>query len=103
MEAPASLGSMVAGLLGMLGFVLAFTFSITSGQHDGRKRQVIEEANAVGTAYLRADLLAPEYGDEIKRLLPDYVDLRLQKVTVDNYKEMLDLSEEIHKMLWTGV
>ena len=103
MEAPASLGSMVAGLLGMLGFVLAFTFSIASGQHDARKMQVIEEANAVGTAYLRADLLEPEYGDEIKRLLRDYVDLRLQKVTVDNYLEILGMSEEIHELLWTRV
>ena len=102
-EAPASLGSMVAGLLGMLGFVLAFTFSIASGQHDARKMQVIDEANAVGTAYLRADLLDPQHGDEIERLLRDYVDLRLQKVTVDNYRDLLDRSEEIHELLWARV
>jgi hypothetical protein len=99
-EAPASLGSMVAGLLGMLGFVLAFTFSIASGQHDMRKARVLEEANAVGTAYLRADLLEPQYSEEIKRLLREYVDLRLQKVTAENYRDILERSEQIHDLLW---
>jgi hypothetical protein len=102
-EAPASLGSMVAGLLGMLGFVLAFTFSIASGHHDMRKSRVLEEANAIGTAYLRAELLEPEYGGEIKRLLREYVDLRLQTVTVENYREILDQSEQIHNRLWVEV
>ena len=41
-EAPASLGSIVAGLLGMLAFVLAFTFSIASGHHDLRKLRELE-------------------------------------------------------------
>jgi len=99
-EAPASLGSMVAGLLGMLGFVLAFTFSIASGHHDMRKARVLEEANAVGTAYLRAELVEPPYREEIKHLLRDYVDLRLQTVTVENYKDLLNESEQIHDLLW---
>jgi hypothetical protein len=102
-EAPAALGSMVAGLLGMLGFVLAFTFSIASGQHDMRKARVLEEANAVGTAYLRADLLEPRYGREIKRLLREYVDLRLQQVTAENYRSILARSEQIHDLLWAQV
>lgn len=102
-EAPASLGSMVAGLLGMLGFVLAFTFSIASAQHDTRKMRVIEEANAVGTAYLRADLLETHYGDAIKSQLRDYVNLRLQTVTVENYRDILDQSEQIHNRLWAQV
>jgi len=102
-EAPASLGSIVAGLLGMLAFVLGFTFSIVSGHHDLRKMRVLEEANAVGTAHLRSDLIQPEYGEEVKRLLKDYVDLRLQKVTVENYASILGRSEEIHDLLWAQV
>ncbi len=102
-EAPASLGSMVAGLLGMLGFVLAFTFSIASSHHDTRKMRVLEEANAIGTAYLRADLLEPSYREEIKDLLRKYVDLRLQTVTPENYREILERSEQIHVLLWAQV
>jgi len=102
-EAPASLGSMVTGLLGMMAFVLAFTFSIASGHHDVRKTRVLEEANAIGTAYLRADLLQAQYGNAIKGLLRDYVDLRLQTVTVDNYQAILERSEQIHSLLWSQV
>jgi hypothetical protein len=68
-EAPAFLGSMVGGPLGMLAFVLAFTFSIASSHHDLRKARVLEKSNAIGTAYLRADLLTPLYGDALKREL----------------------------------
>lgn len=41
-EAPASLGSMVGGLLAMLAFVLAFSFSMAATQHDLRKTNVLE-------------------------------------------------------------
>ena len=102
-EAPASLGSMVGGLLGMLAIVLAFTFSIASAHHDLRKARVLEEANAIGTAYLRADLLQPQYGREIRRLLREYVDVRLQQVTVGNYAAILARSAEIHDLLWSQV
>jgi hypothetical protein len=101
-EAPA-MSSMVAGSLGMLAFVLAFTFSIASSHHDTRRMLVLEEANAIGTAYLRADFLDYESREEVKRLLRDYVDLRVQKVTVDNYKTILARSEEIHDQLWAQV
>ena len=77
-EAPISLGPMVGGLLGMLAFVLAFTFSMASSQHDLRKQNVLEEANSIGTAYLRADLIDKQHGTEVKRLLREYVDVRLK-------------------------
>jgi hypothetical protein len=77
-EAPSSIGAMVGGLLGMLGFVLAFTFSMAASQHDLRKQNVLDEANSIGTAYLRTDLIDKQYGIEVKRLLREYVDVRLQ-------------------------
>jgi hypothetical protein len=45
--------------MGLLAFILAFTFSFTSSRLDIRKQLVLEEANAVGTAYLRAGALTP--------------------------------------------
>src|SRR5687768_13501661 len=52
-----SLGPMVGGLLGMLAFVLAFTFSMAATHHSTRKQDVLAEAIDIGTAYLRADLI----------------------------------------------
>ncbi|OUS24096.1 hypothetical protein A9Q98_14100 [Thalassotalea sp. 42_200_T64] len=106
-----SLGPMVVGLLGMLAFVLAFTFSMAASHHNLRKTYVIDEANVVGTAYLRADLLQMQYKKEVKRLLRKYVDIRLQAV-VDirlkgvsgtHFDAAFSNSIEIHQLLWTQV
>jgi hypothetical protein len=102
-ELPVSLGPMVGGLLGMLAFVLAMTFSIAASQHDLRRKSVLEEANAVGTAYLRSDLLEPQYGTEVKRLLREYVDVRLRAASGGDVKVAIARSVEIHKLLWAQV
>ena len=99
-DAPISLGPMVGGLLGMLGFVLAFTYSMAASQHDLRKQYVLDEANVVGTAYLRADLLDEQHQKELKRLLREYVDVRLQGARDENLKAAITRSVELHDLLW---
>jgi hypothetical protein len=100
---PAALGPMVGGLLGMLAFVLAMTFSMAASRHDLRRANVIDEANMIGTAYLRSDLLDPQYGTEVKRLLREYVDIRLRGATGSEVKAAIVRSVEIHKLLWEQV
>ncbi len=97
---PGTLGSMVGGLLGMLGFFLAFTFSIATKQHTARKQVVLQEANEIGTAYLRADLIDAKYTTEVKRLLREYVDIRLQAVTSTDINKKIAQSVELHGFLW---
>lgn len=98
-EAPTYLGPMVGGLLGMLAFVLAFTFSMAASQHDARKQNVLDEANAVGAAYLRSDLLEMQYGMEVKALLREYVDIRLQAASGYDLDAALARSVDIHRLL----
>jgi hypothetical protein len=102
-EAPSSIGAIVGGLLGMLGFVLAFTFSMAASQFEIRKQNVLDEANTIGTAYLRADLIGKQYGTEVKRLLREYVDVRLQAASGRDLNAALAKSEEIHNLLWVQV
>jgi hypothetical protein len=102
-EAMPSLGPMVGGLLGMLAFVLAFTFSMASSQHELRKMNVLEEANSIGTAYLRADLIDKQYGIEVKRLLREYVDVRLEAASGGDIDTAIEKSVEIHNLLWAQV
>ena len=50
-------GTMVGSLFALLAFMLAFTFGMATSRFDARRQLVVEEANAVTTAFLRADLL----------------------------------------------
>ena len=54
---PAGLGTVETVAFGVLGLLLAFTFSGAAARFDGRRAQVVEEANDIGTAWLRLDLL----------------------------------------------
>lgn len=100
-SAVASQGPFIAGLLGMLGFVLAFSFSIAASLNQQRKINVVTEATAIGTAYLRADLLKPQQREEIKRLLREYVDIRLRGAKDDAFLPIaLQRSVEIHNLIW---
>ncbi len=94
------LGSFVGALLGLLAFILAFTFGITANRFDSRKQLVLEEANAIGTTFLRAGLLPPTEGLEVRRLLREYADLRLNG-TIESVDKTLKKSEAIHAQLWS--
>ena len=102
-ESVSNVGSMVGGILGMLGFVLALTFFIAATQHNERRQFVLDEANAIGTAYLRADLLKEQFQAPVKSLLRDYVKVRLQAINSDDIDKLIKRSTEIHKLLWYQV
>jgi hypothetical protein len=99
-EPDGPLGSLVGAVLGLLAFFLAFTFGMTATRFDARKQLVLDEANAIGTTYLRAGLLPQEHGLGMRRLLREYADLRLA-LTIDNYPENLERAEAIHGQLWS--
>jgi hypothetical protein len=65
-----------AGILGVLGLMLGFTMSMAVSRFDARKHLVLEEAQAVGTAWLRTQLLPPAEGKPIAELLSEYTDIR---------------------------
>src|SRR5215475_12456925 len=78
-EKEAPLGTMEGATLGLLAFILAFTFGLAAARFDTRRQVLLDEANAIGTAYLRAGML-PERSGEVRRLLQDYVGARLDLV-----------------------
>ena len=93
-------GAMVGSTLGLLALVLGFTFSMAAGQFEARRQAVLEEANAVGTTYLRARLLPDPQRSEVEKLLREYVDVRIAGVRDGNIEEALARSEAIHELLW---
>jgi hypothetical protein len=98
-ESDAPLGTIVASTLGLLAFMLAFTFNIAVNRFEQRRCAVLDEANAIGTAYLRADFLEPLARDRVKKLFREYVSLRLQAGTM-SLNEMMPPSAELQQSLW---
>jgi hypothetical protein len=98
-EKEAPVGAMVGATLGLLAFILAFTFGLAAARYDTRRQVLLDEANAIGTTYLRAGML-PDRREEIRALLRDYVDTRLEAVRSGKIAEGIRRSENLHDQLW---
>ena len=98
-------GVVVGGMLGLMAFLLAFSIGIVIGQHNGRKAMVVTEANAVGTAYLRAGFLDEPDRTSTRDLLREYVEVRLAAAADPEalLESAMTRSEEIHGQLWSIV
>ncbi|MDO7598235.1 MAG: hypothetical protein MUQ51_00810 [Pseudomonadota bacterium] len=70
-------GSIQASILGLLALLLGFTFSMSMQRYDNRSMALIDEANAIGTAVLRVQLLPDEYRKDANKLFQEYVNLRV--------------------------
>jgi hypothetical protein len=73
-----------AAILGVLGLLLGFTMSMAVSRFEARKQLVLDEANAIGTSYLRTALLPAPEGSQIASLLRQYIDVRVQYGTAGN-------------------
>ena len=97
--------SIVEGsLFALLGLVLGFSFYGAAARFDQRRALIVEEANDIGTAYLRLDLLAPEAQPALRNLFREYVESRLA-----TYQAVPDVpavlhhaakSKELQKQIW---
>jgi hypothetical protein len=83
-------GIVVGGMLGLLGFVLALTLSFANNRFDERRTGTLSEANAIGTAWLRAKAIDHPRGEEIARLLTDYTRVRADFVRASRDPDVLN-------------
>lgn len=105
-ESPVS--AIAGSVLGLGAFMLAFTFGIVSERYDTRKSIVREEANAIGTAYLRSDFLPEPDRTQARQWFRDYVDGRLKFVETIRSGRMsatemasgLAAAEKLQSRLW---
>jgi hypothetical protein len=93
-------GAIVASILGLVALVIAFTFSFAAARYDARRLTILKEANAVGTAYLRARLLPEPQATEVIRLFREYVDVRVRGVADGKPDEAIARSAALHDQLW---
>jgi hypothetical protein len=93
-------------ILTLLGLIIGFAFSMAVGRYDLRKNYEEEEANAIGTEYLRADLLPEAAAVRVRTLLVDYLEHRIQFYALQNDDAVGQINAETGKLqseLWTAV
>lgn len=101
----AGLGAVEGAVFALLGLLIAFTFSGAAMRFDGRRELIVQESNAIGTAWLRLDLLpVPAQGD-LKALFRRYLDSRLavyRKIPdMEAVREELARGNALQSEIWT--
>jgi len=102
----AQVNAVQSSLLGLLALIIAFTFSIAIQRFDSRSDAVVDEANAIGTTYLRIELLPISMRSNIQQSIRDYVDLRVLagSIPLNRIAEQSALrlkASHIQKILWS--
>ncbi len=100
-EDNSSINTLVGSTLGLLAFILAFTFSLSSSRFDARKHFLLEEVNSIETSWLRAGLVEEPYSNLLKSALKEYVEVRLWLLkNPHKVKEGINNSYKIQSTIW---
>jgi hypothetical protein len=106
-KALSELGVLQGSLLGTVALLLGFTFALASERYDTRRILLAQEANAIGTTYLRTTFLPQDSGAEVRRLLRDYLGKRLELLKVSGDADKVEVAtERVDKLqiaLWLRV
>ncbi len=106
-KALSELGVLQGSLLGTVALLLGFTFALASERYDTRRILLAQEANAIGTTYLRSTFLPRDAGSEVRRLLRDYLGKRLELLKAHGDAERVALAiervDDLQIALWLRV
>ena len=99
-------GLILAATLTLLGLIIGFSFSMATSRYDQRKNYEEAEANAIGTEYLRADLLPAAAAATVRSLLRTYLDQRVLFYMAHNEQELQPINArtaQLQTELWTAI
>lgn len=103
--ARAGLGAVEGAVFALMGLLVAFTFSGAAARFDARRQLIVEEANAIGTAWLRLDLLPPAAQPELRDLFRRCLDTRLaayrQLPDLEAARAELNRANELQIEIWS--
>src|SRR5206468_142490 len=105
-EARADFGVILGATLTLLALIIGFSFSMAISRYDQRKNYEEAEANAIGTEYVRADLLPPGDRARVRELLRMYVDERVLFYTTRDRGGLAKINTdtaELQNELWATV
>ena len=104
-EARRDLDITITAALTLLGLIIGFSFSMAVTRYDQRKIYEEDEANAIGTEYLRAELLGAAEGARVRTLLRDYIDQRVLFYTTQDENELQQIAAhtgQLETQLWSA-
>jgi hypothetical protein len=93
-------GTLVGALLGLMAFLLAVTMGMAADRFEIRRGLVLAEANAIGTAYLQADYMPEPQTDQMRKLLREYLPLRISSSDFEQVQTNLIASQSLHAEMW---
>ena len=96
-------GYLLSSSLGLLGLLLAFSFGMVINRYEARRELVTTEANAIGTAYLRAQLLDEPHRSRLSNLLVAYTDNRINLATADDQAAYFAINDRLLTEIWAAV
>jgi hypothetical protein len=102
----ADLGVIETATLTLLALIIGFTFSMAIARYDARHTFEEAEANAIGTEYLRAELLPPQSSLQVKALLNQYVELRIafyESRDSEKTQQINQATAKLQRELWHEV
>ena len=99
-------GVILSATLTLLGLLIGFTFSMAISRYNQRKNYEQEEANAIGTEYIRADLLPSADAAKVRALLRRYTDQRILFYETGDRQKLLQINAntaQLQSELWSAV
>jgi hypothetical protein len=106
-------GVILAATLTLLGLIIGFSFSMAVSRYDQRKNYEEAEANAIGTEYIRADLLPKADATKVRALLRSYIDQRVlfyatrdlfyTTGTAQQIRQINDRTAQLQTELWAAI
>jgi len=99
-------GVILTAALTLLGLIIGFSFSMAISRYDQRKNYEEEEANAIGTEYIRADLLPAADAARVRALLSNYLDQRILFYETRDEQRLRQINAntaQLQSELWSAV
>lgn len=97
-------GAIEAAVFGLLGLLVAFNFAGAYSRYETRRQIIVNEANAISTAFLRLDLLEPKVRSLVQQKFFEYLDLRIsffpKLINSNEVIKNLNETEELQQSIW---
>ncbi len=96
-----SVSTLVGATTALLAFLLAFTFGLASSRFDAKRALLLDEVNAIGTAFLRTRLIPEPHGAAVRALLKEYVDIRVELARhPEKAESLIRRSGQLQELMW---